>query len=108
MLFTRIRAVLRPGAPLCVLDLYDRPEGQRASLASILGLFFPLTSGANTYGVDEVSRWMRESGYGSVEAKSFRTLPDLRRLIARAAQGRGGRAKSRPESPDGTSDSRLS
>lgn len=83
-LFSRIRAVLRPGAPLAVLDLYDRPGGQRANLASILGLFFHLTSGADTYTVDEVSRWMGESGYGNVEVKSFRTLPDLRLLIAKA------------------------
>jgi 2-polyprenyl-3-methyl-5-hydroxy-6-metoxy-1,4-benzoquinol methylase len=83
-LFHRIRAVLRPGAPLCVLDLYDRPEGQQASLASILGLFFHLTSGADTYTTDEVSRWMGESGYGSVDVKSFRTLPDLRLLVAKA------------------------
>ena len=83
-LFHRIRAVLRPGSPLCVLDLYDRPGGQRANLASILGLFFHLTSGADTYTVEEVSRWMGESGYGKVEAKSFRTLPDLRLLISRA------------------------
>jgi SAM-dependent methyltransferase len=84
-LFARIRAALRPGAPLCVLDLYDRPGGQRANLASILGLFFHLTSGADTYTTDEVSRWMRESGYGPTDAKSFRTLPDLRLLIAKAA-----------------------
>jgi SAM-dependent methyltransferase len=83
-LFARIRAVLRPGSPLCVLDLYDRPGGQRANLASILGLFFHLTSGADTYTVEEVSRWMEESGFGSVEVKSFRTLPDLRLLIAKA------------------------
>ena len=83
-LFARIRAVMRPGAPLCVLDLYDRPAGQRASLASILGLFFHLTSGADTYTTDEVSRWMGESGYGRPEIKSFRNLPDLRLLIAKA------------------------
>lgn len=83
-LFARVRAVLRPGAPLCVLDLYDRPEGQRASLASILGLFFHLTSGADTYTTDEVSRWMQESGFGSVQVKSFRNLPDLRLLVAKA------------------------
>jgi cyclopropane fatty-acyl-phospholipid synthase-like methyltransferase len=83
-LFARIRAVLRPGSPLCVLDLYDRPGGRRANLASILGLFFHLTSGADTYTVEEVSRWMGESGFGSVEVKSFRTLPDLRLLIAKA------------------------
>jgi SAM-dependent methyltransferase len=83
-LFARIRAVLRPGAPLAVLDLYDRPGGQRANLASILGLFFHLTSGADTYTVEEVSRWMAESGYGSADVKSFRTLPDLRLLVAKA------------------------
>ena len=83
-LFARIRASLRPGAPLCVLDLYDRPSGQRANLASILGLFFHLTSGADTYTTEDVSRWMTESGYGKAEVKSFRTLPDLRLLIAKA------------------------
>ena len=51
-LFARIRSVLRPGSPLCVLDLYDRPGGKRANLASILGLFFHLTSGADTYTVE--------------------------------------------------------
>jgi SAM-dependent methyltransferase len=84
VLFQRIRAVLRPGSPLCILDLYDRPGGKQANLASILGLFFHLTSGADTYTVEEVSRWMGESGYGSVDVKSFRTLPDLRLLIAKA------------------------
>lgn len=83
-LFARIRSVLRPGAPLCVLDLYDRPEGQRAGLASILGLFFHLTSGADTYSIEEVSRWMGESGYGKATAKSLRNLPDLHLLIAKA------------------------
>ena len=84
-LFQRIHKVLRPGAPLCILDLYDRSGGQQANLASILGLFFHLTSGADTYSVDEVSRWMGESGYGKVEVKSFRTLPDLQLLVAKAA-----------------------
>ncbi|MFN8162910.1 MAG: methyltransferase domain-containing protein [Solirubrobacterales bacterium] len=84
-LFARIREVLRPGAPLCVLDLYDRPGGRRANLASILGLFFLLTSGADTYTTDEVSLWMRESGYGRADVHSFRTLPDLRMLVAMAA-----------------------
>jgi len=83
-LFSRIHSSLRPGAPLCVLDLYDREGGQQANLASILGLFFHLTSGADTYSADEVSRWMGESGYGKVEVKSFRTLPDLRLLVVKA------------------------
>lgn len=83
-LFARIRAALRPGAPFAVLDLYDRPAGKQANTASILGLFFHLTSGADTYTVEEVSRWLGESGFGNVESNSFRTLPDLRLLIAKA------------------------
>ena len=83
-LFDRIRAALRPGAPLAVLDLYDSPPGRRATLPAILGLFFQLTSGADTYSVEEVSLWMRESGFGAVKPRSFRTLPDLRMLVAKA------------------------
>jgi ubiquinone/menaquinone biosynthesis C-methylase UbiE len=76
-LFERIRAVLRPGVPLCVLDLYDRPPGKQPSSASMLGLFFHLTSGADTYTADEVSDWLGRSGYENVKRRSFRTLPDL-------------------------------
>ena len=83
-LFGRVRRHLRRGAPLAVLDLYDRPAGEPATTGSILGLFFHLTSGADTYTVEEVSRWMSESGYGKVDVRSFRTLPDLRLLVAEA------------------------
>ena len=100
-LFRRIRAVLRPGAPLCVLDLYDRRGGKQANLASILGLFFHLTSGADTYTVDEVSRWMGESG---LRQRRGQVVPDA---AGPAAAGRksGLSAQSRshrhpPARPD--------
>lgn len=83
-LFARVRAVSRPGAPLCVLELYDRPEGQRPDSGSILGLFFHLTSGADTYTVEQVSGWLAESGFGPAEKKTFRTLPSLAMLSAKA------------------------
>jgi ubiquinone/menaquinone biosynthesis C-methylase UbiE len=83
-LFERIRAVLRPGAPLCVLELYDRPEGQKPDSGSILGLFFHLTSGADTYTVEQVSSWLADSGFGSAEQKTFRTLPSLAMVSAKA------------------------
>jgi SAM-dependent methyltransferase len=83
-LFARIRESLRPGAPLCVLDLYDRPAGRRANLASVLGLFFHLTSGADTYTAEDVSRWLEETGFARPEAKSFRRLPDQQMLVAKA------------------------
>jgi ubiquinone/menaquinone biosynthesis C-methylase UbiE len=84
-LFGRIRAALRPGAPLCVLDLYDRPPGQKPDSGSILGLFFHLTSGADTYTTEEMSRWLSESGFGEVRVDAFRTLPSLAMVSGRAA-----------------------
>lgn len=83
-LFERIRASLRPGAPLCVLDFYDRPPGQKPDSGSILGLFFHLTSGADTYTREEMSRWIEESGFGDVRVDTFRTLPSLAMVSGRA------------------------
>lgn len=83
-LFRRIRAVLRPGSPLCVLDLYDRPPGQKPDSGSILGLFFHLTSGADTYTTEQLSRWLSESGFGEVRTDTFRTLPSLAMVTGKA------------------------
>jgi O-methyltransferase len=83
-LFRRIRDALRPGAPLCVLELYKRPPGERPDTASILGLFFHLTSGADTYSVEEVSEWLAASGFGPARKKTFRTIPSLALLRAEA------------------------
>jgi hypothetical protein len=75
---------MRPGSPLCVLELYDRPEGQKPDAGSVLGLFFHLTSGADTYTVEQVSGWLAESGFGPAEKKAFRSLPGLAMLSAKA------------------------
>ena len=83
-LFARIRAALRPGAPLCVLDLYDRPDDRKPDSGSILGLFFHLTSGADTYTVEQVSTWLAESGFERPGKHTFRTLPGLAMLAAKA------------------------
>lgn len=82
-LFARVVGALRPGAPLCVLDLYDRPPGRRPDSGSFLGLFFHLTSGADTYSREEVSRWLRESGFERPRAKTLPQLPGLALLRAR-------------------------
>ncbi len=76
-LFSRIAESLRPGAPLCVLDLYDRPAGKRPDSGSYLGLFFHLTSGADTYSIPEVSAWLAESGFGAVKVRTLPQLPGL-------------------------------
>jgi hypothetical protein len=83
-LFRRIRSWLRPGAPLCVLDLYTRPAGQTPDTGALLGLFFHLTSGAETYSQEQVSGWLGEAGFGRVERSAFRTMPNLAMLAAKA------------------------
>jgi hypothetical protein len=83
-LFARIRQSLRPGTPLCVLELYKRPRGERPDSSALLGLFFCLTSGADTYSADDVSGWLRESGFGDARKHTFRTLPSLALLRAEA------------------------
>jgi ubiquinone/menaquinone biosynthesis C-methylase UbiE len=81
-LFARLSTALRPGAPLCVLDLYDRPAGKRPDSASFLGLFFLLTSGADTYSIDEVSQWLGESGFARPKVRRLVQLPGLALLRA--------------------------
>jgi SAM-dependent methyltransferase len=83
-LFSRARESLRPGAPLCVLDLFDRPPGKQPDNGALLGLFFHLTSGADTYTVPEVSGWLEASGFQAPKAITFRTLPGLALLRADA------------------------
>jgi len=81
-LFTRVADALRPGAPLCVLDLFDRPPGKRPDTSSMLGLFFHLTSGADTYTADEVSDWLSVSGFEPPRRKTLRQIPGLAVLRA--------------------------
>jgi hypothetical protein len=84
-LFLRVASSLRPGAPLCVLELFDRPPGKRPDSGSFLGLFFHLTSGADTYSIPEVSEWLAESGFGQARAKTLLQLPGL--ALLRAERG---------------------
>ncbi len=84
-LFARIAGVLRSGAPLCVLDVFDRPPGARADTGSVLGLFFHLTSGADRYARKDVAAWLQASGFARVTARSLPQLPGLALLRAERA-----------------------
>jgi hypothetical protein len=83
-LFGRVREALRPGAPLCVLDLYKRPSGERPDSSALLGLFFHLTSGADTYSAGEVSQWFRDTGFAEPKRITFRRIPGLALLRGEA------------------------
>lgn len=81
-LFERAAATLRPGAPVCVLDLYDRPAGRAPDNGSYMGLFFHLTSGADTYSTEQVSDWLQQSGFGRATVRRLAQLPGLALLRA--------------------------
>jgi SAM-dependent methyltransferase len=84
-LFARVRKALRPGAPLCVLDVYKRPEGEQPDANSAIGLFFHLSSGADLYTTEEISAWLAGAGFGPAHTHTFRTLPGQALITAKAA-----------------------
>ena len=58
----------------CACSTSTSRRRAEARLGSILGLFFHLTSGADTYPVEQVSGWLADSGFGPAEKL---TLPNL-------------------------------
>ncbi len=76
------------------LNLVPRPIGmslfamplarslQVAQSTGFLGLFFHLTSGADTYSQGQVGEWLARSGFGSAKARTFAQLPGLGLLRA--------------------------
>lgn len=75
-LFRRLRAVLRPGASLAVLDLFTPPADKHPDAAAFLGLFFYLTSAAATYSPDDLRSWLRDAGFGEPRRIRIRRIPN--------------------------------
>jgi ubiquinone/menaquinone biosynthesis C-methylase UbiE len=72
----RIRAVLKPGAPVAVLDMF-RADGEReTATAATLSLFFHLTSGADLYSPGELAGFFAESGFSEPKLTKIRRIPD--------------------------------
>lgn len=76
-LFRRLRAAMKPGGTLAVLDLFrsEQAERQRSSAAS-LGLFFHLTSGADLPSPVELAQQMQEAGFSAPRRTRVRRIPD--------------------------------
>jgi hypothetical protein len=75
-LLGRVRAAMKPGATLAVLDMF-RSDGkrQRASAAAI-GMLFHLTSGADLHSPAELAGYMREAGFSEPKRTRVRRIPD--------------------------------
>lgn len=83
-LLTRVRAVLEPGGTLAVLDLFRRDRRRPRSSAAFLGLFFHLTSGADLHSPSELRDYLHQAGFGELERRRVRRLPDQDLFQARA------------------------
>jgi cyclopropane fatty-acyl-phospholipid synthase-like methyltransferase len=81
----RVRAAIKPGATLAVLDMFRSSDGkqQRASAAG-LGLFFHVTSGADLPSPDELAGWFGEAGFTAPKLTKVRRIPDQGLYQARA------------------------
>jgi hypothetical protein len=75
-LFTRAREALRPGGSLAVLDLFTRPIGKSPDGSAYLGLFFHLTSGAETYSPADLRGWLEEAGFEKPRRLRVRSIPN--------------------------------
>lgn len=74
-LFTRVRAALKPGGTLAVMDYFTPPEGRRPDSSAFLGLHFFLTSGATTYSAHDLKNWLREAGFAAPRRVPLYRLP---------------------------------
>jgi len=89
-LLTRAREVLRPGGSVAVLDLFTRPAGKRPDGSAFLGLFFHLTSGAETYSAADLGGWLEEAGFARPRKVRVRSIPSQTLYQAEAVGAGGG------------------
>lgn len=75
-LLSRARDVLKPGGSVAVLDLFTRPPGKRPDASAYLGLFFHLTSGAETYSPAQLTDWLDEAGFERPRRVRVRSIPN--------------------------------
>jgi ubiquinone/menaquinone biosynthesis C-methylase UbiE len=74
-LLRRLHQALAPGGTVAVLDLFRQPSGRQQDTAAYLGLFFHLTSAAQTYSHADLERWLAEAGFARPRRISIRRIP---------------------------------
>jgi 2-polyprenyl-3-methyl-5-hydroxy-6-metoxy-1,4-benzoquinol methylase len=75
-LLHRVRASLRPGATIAVLDLFRGGRSRQSASAATLGMLFLLTSGGDLPDPDDLATRLRDAGFGDVRRTPLRRIPD--------------------------------
>jgi ubiquinone/menaquinone biosynthesis C-methylase UbiE len=83
-LLRRVRAALKPGGTVAVLDMFRSDARRQRASAAALGLFFHLTSGADLHSPAEMSAHLREARFATPRRVPVRRLPDQALYLARA------------------------
>jgi 2-polyprenyl-3-methyl-5-hydroxy-6-metoxy-1,4-benzoquinol methylase len=83
-LLRRVRAAMKPGATVAVLDMFRSDAKQQRASAAALGLFFHLTSGADLHSPDELAGFLSEAGFGAPRRTKIRRIPDQQLFQAQA------------------------
>lgn len=80
----RIRAAMKPGGTIAVLDMFRSDAKEQRASAAGLGLFFHLTSGADLPSPNELGVAFREAGFSEPRRTKVRRIPDQGLYQARA------------------------
>jgi len=75
-LLRRVRAVLRAGASVAILDMFRSDARRQRASAAALGLLFHLTSGADLHSPAELAGYLKEAGFGAPRRVKIRRIPD--------------------------------
>jgi 2-polyprenyl-3-methyl-5-hydroxy-6-metoxy-1,4-benzoquinol methylase len=75
-LLSRVRAAMKPGASVAVLDMFRSDAKRQTASAAALGLLFHLTSGADLHSPEELRRYMVEAGFSAPTRTRIRRIPD--------------------------------
>jgi 2-polyprenyl-3-methyl-5-hydroxy-6-metoxy-1,4-benzoquinol methylase len=84
LVLQRIRAAMKPGATVAVLDMFRTDAKRQRASAAALGLFFHLTSGADLYSPDELAEFFSEAGFSAPKRTKIRRIPDQELFQAQA------------------------
>lgn len=84
-LLKKVRAALKPGGSVAVLEYLVPEHGRKPDSAALLGLHYYLTSTAATYSLADVRGWLKEAGFATPSARPIRRMP-LQTLVQARAQ----------------------
>ena len=82
-LFRRVRAALKPGGTLAVLDVFADPGRRPAAHADMLALFVYLSSGAQVHTSAQLTAWLRDAGFRPPRKIKILRIPGLTLRVAR-------------------------